>query len=382
MTVAPQFTTLLRLPARRVPACRIRVGRGVAPLLARELARRPLGRRYALVTDPRVADLHAPAIEAALRKAGLTVERFICPGGEAGKTRGAKADLEDRLLARGYGRDAAVLALGGGAMTDVAGFVAATYHRGIPWAALPTSLLAMVDAALGGKTAVDAPAGKNLIGAFHPPTAVYVDLDWLDTLPEAGLREGLAEVAKHGLIAVSDLTGFLETNADALLARRPEAIEVAVVASIALKAEIVAADPLERGRRAILNFGHTVAHALERVSDYQLRHGDAVGIGLRVEIDLSERLGILSAADAARARRLVTGLRLPTHVPSGLDVERIVACATLDKKARDGEIRCVLLRGIGEVAVQDGDWTIPIAQPVLRAALAAAQDADAVTSAG
>jgi len=373
--MAPRFTTVLRLPARRVPACRIRVGRGLAGLLARELVRRPLGRQYALVTDPQIGTLHAPALESALRGAGIVVQRFDCPPGEAGKTRASKAELEDRFLAAGLGRDAAVLALGGGGVTDVAGFVAATYHRGIPWIALPTSLLGMVDAALGGKTAVDAPAGKNLIGAFHPPTAVYVDLAWLDTLPAAGLREGLAEVAKHGLIAVSDLTRFLETEAAALLERRPEAIERAVVLSIALKAEVVASDPLERGRRAILNFGHTVAHALERVSDYRLSHGEAVGIGLRVEIDLSARLGFLPARAATRARWLVARLGLPTRVPSELDVERIVACATLDKKARGGEIRCVLLRGIGEVVVQGDEWTVPVDPAVMRAALAAARSA-------
>jgi 3-dehydroquinate synthase len=371
--MATRFTTVLRLPARRVPACRIRVGHGLAGLLARELARRPLGGRYALVSDPQIARLQAPDIESALQSAGLVVQRFVCPGGEAGKTRDAKADLEDQLLAAGLGRGDALLALGGGAVSDLAGFVAATYHRGIPWIALPTSLLAMVDASLGGKTAVDAPAGKNLIGAFHPPTAVYADLAWLDTLPESGVREGLAEVAKHALIAVSDLTCFVETNAADLVARRPEAIERVVVASVALKVEVVAADPLERGRRAILNFGHTVAHALERVSGYRLSHGDAVGIGLRVEIDLSQRLGFLPAADAQRARSLVTRLGLPTRVPPDIDLDRIVDCATLDKKARGGEIRCVVLRGIGDVAVQGDDWTVAVEASLMRAALAAAR---------
>jgi len=215
-----------------------------------------------------------------------------------------------------------------------------------------------------------------LIGAFHPPAAIYADLDWLRTLPEAGMREGLAEVAKHGLIAPTDLTGFLEMQAAALLARRPEAIEFAVAASITLKAEIVAADPLERGRRATLNFGHTVAHALERVADYRLRHGDAVGIGLAVEIDLSERLGVLPEKEAKRARRIVLGLGLPTRVPVDLDLDRVVACAALDKKSREGEIRCVLLRRVGEVEVRSGDWTVPVPRSALRAALAARQAID------
>jgi len=369
----PPFTTVLRLPARRVPSCRIRVGRGLAGRLAHDLARRPLGSRYGLVTDPRIEQLHAIAVESALRSRGIVAQRFVCPGGEAGKTRAAKADLEDRLLEAGFGRDAALLAMGGGAVTDAAGFVAATYHRGIPWIALPTSLLGMVDASLGGKTAIDVPAGKNLIGAFHPPTAVYADLSWLDTLPESGVREGLAEVAKHGLIAVSDLTTFLEMNAARIQAREPDAIERVVVASIALKAQVVAGDPLERGRRAILNFGHTVAHALERVSSYRLSHGESVGIGLRVETDLSERLGFLPAPVAARARSLVTGLGLPVRVPPDLDLDEIVACAGLDKKARGGEIRCVLLRGIGEVVVEGDDWTVAIPAAVMRAALDAAR---------
>jgi 3-dehydroquinate synthase len=375
MTGAPGPTRMdLHHPAETGRVTPLWVGDRLDRFVAEELSRQRLGYRYALITDPRVAARHAAPLEAALRDAGLEVERLVFAGGERGKTRAAKADLEDRLFEAGFGRDAAIVALGGGVVGDVAGFVAATYHRGIPWVALPTTLLAMVDASIGGKTAVDLPAGKNLIGAFHPPAAVYADLAALDSLPDERLREGFAEVLKHALVADAGLATFLDDHASDLLGRRPGPLRHAVEVSIRVKAAIVAEDPREAQRRAVLNFGHTVAHALESATAYGMSHGDAVGIGLVVEADLSATRGLLQASEVATIRRLVGRFGLPTRVPPGLEVDGLVERCEHDKKARRGAPRVALLRRIGAAAGSAAGWTFAVTREELRDAFRRSQE--------
>jgi 3-dehydroquinate synthase len=260
----------------------------------------------------------------------------------------------------GLGRDALVVAVGGGVTTDLAGFVAATYLRGIPWIAVPTTTLAMLDAAVGGKTGVDTALGKNLVGAFHPPAAVIVDPALLATLPERAYREGLAEAVKHAAITGTREMQWLATHASAILARDPDAVAALVERNIAIKAAVVADDEREGGRRAVLNAGHTVAHALEHALGLALAHGEAVGIGLVMESRAGEQLGLTAPGTADQLAALLEELGLPTSPPHDLDRARARDALTRDKKNRAGQVRATLLAGIGEVARDGKAWTVAV----------------------
>ena len=326
--------------------------------------------RYALITDETVAALHAPQLQADCAAAGLRVDAFVVPAGEASKTRDAWTSLTDRMLAAGIGRDACVVAFGGGVIGDLAGFVAATYMRGVPVVQVPTTLLAMVDASVGGKTGVDTPAGKNLVGAFHPPKLVVADPAVLATLPAEELRAGLAEAVKHGAIADAAHLEWIAARAGALVARAPDALGSLVEHSIAIKSRVVEADPVEHGERAMLNFGHTVGHALEQASGYALRHGDAVAIGMVVEAQLGEALRVTEAGTAETLRGVLARCGLPVGVPPQLDASAAIAAAATDKKNRAGEVRVVLLARAGAVArAAAGQWTHAVEAAALRAAI-------------
>ncbi len=321
---------------------------------------------YALISDSHVARLYGEPLAAALRGAGMSAELFTFPAGEWNKTRETWTALCDRLLAAHVGRDGAVVAVGGGVTGDVAGFVAATYHRGIPWVQVPTSLLAMIDSSIGGKTGVDTAHGKNLLGAFHQPRLVIADLDTLATLPPPQLAAGMAEAIKHGAIADADYFSALE-QADVPLTGDSVALERVVARSVEIKAEIVAADERERGRRAVLNFGHTVGHALEATSGYALLHGEAVAIGMVVEARLAEALRV---AEAGTARRIAAALqhhRLPSAIPDGCVVDGLVTAMRYDKKARDGALRFALPSRVGAMPPPRGDeWTVAVPEALVR----------------
>jgi 3-dehydroquinate synthase len=288
------------------------------------------------------------------------------PAGEASKTRDTWCTLTDALLRLGIGRDGCIIALGGGVTGDLAGFVAATYLRGIALVQAPTTLLAMIDAAIGGKTGVDAPLGKNLVGAFYPPRLVVTDPDVLHTLPDAQLRAGLAEAVKHGAIADPGYFEALPAAAEALMAREGDALESAVRRSIAIKGAVVTEDPLEAGRRAILNFGHTIAHAIERVTDYAIPHGFAVAMGLIVEARIGESLGISEPGTAAAIELALHALGLPAALPLEIPAVALVGATRSDKKARASQVRYALLRRIGEPArADDGSWTIAVDDSVV-----------------
>ncbi|HEU4774698.1 MAG TPA: 3-dehydroquinate synthase [Lysobacter sp.] len=318
------------------------------------------GRHALLVSDDNVAPLHADRVQAALlaAKPGLAASRFVIPAGEQEKTLARFAQALDALAALGATRDAAVIALGGGVVGDLAGFVAACWMRGIDVIQLPTTLLAMVDSSVGGKTAVDLPAGKNLVGAFHPPRAVIADTTVLRTLPDRELRAGLAEVVKYAAIAASldardaGFLGWLEARADALLARDDAAMVETIARCCAFKATVVARDPQERGDRALLNFGHTFGHAIETEQGYTgthgdgLNHGEAVAVGMVLAARLSTALGLAPAADAERLRALLHRLGLPTKLPPGLAPAALLARMRLDKKADAAGIRFILWDGL------------------------------------
>ncbi|HEU4699591.1 MAG TPA: 3-dehydroquinate synthase [Gemmatimonadales bacterium] len=326
--------------------------------------------RVAVIGDATVAALHA---------GGLPWPVLTFPAGEASKSRAEWARLSDALLALGLGRDGAIVALGGGVTGDLAGFVAATYLRGIPYVQVPTTLLAMVDSSVGGKTGVDTPHGKNLVGAFHHPAAVVADPRVLATLPERDFRSGLAEAVKHGLVADADYFAWLEAAAPAILARDEAALTALVRRSVELKARIVAADEREAGLRAVLNAGHTVGHALEHVSRYALTHGEAVALGLVAETALAESLGVAEPGTRERTTQLLATLGLPTRLPAPLPADALLAAMAADKKNRAGgevaegnreaAIRCALPAAVGRMDPADGAWTRPGADAALRDAL-------------
>ena len=274
------------------------------------------------------------------------------PAGESAKTLERFSELVRELADFGATRDACVLALGGGVVGDLAGFVASCWMRGIDCVQLPTTLLAMVDSSVGGKTAVDMPQGKNLVGAFHPPRAVFADTATLRTLPDRELRAGLAEVVKYGAIRDAAFLDWLDAHSGDLLARDPDALAEAIARSCAHKAEIVARDPFERGERALLNFGHTFAHAIESEQGYGgLNHGEAVAVGMVCAARLSARLGLASDAEATHLESLLTRFGLPVAVPAGLSPAALVARMRLDKKAAAGGLRFILWRGTGKAEI-------------------------------
>jgi 3-dehydroquinate synthase len=348
----------------------VRVGRGALRLLPADLTRRLAVRDVVVVSDATVARLHGGAVVRALAAAGFRTRLLTFPAGERSKTRSVKARLEDRLVSLGIGRDAAIVALGGGVTSDLAGFLAATWHRGVPVAQAPTTLLAMVDAAIGGKTGVDLPAGKNLVGAFHQPVGVWADPSVLETLPRTELASGFAEVVKIAAVTDRALFAWLESNAAALRARSPRVLERAIAASMAAKARVVSRDERESGRRAILNFGHTVAHAIEAASGYRIRHGAAVALGLAVESRLAVAATGLPPGAAARIARLLEALDASLAWPRSLDPERVVAATRRDKKNRLGRVRYALPVGLGRMPVGSA-VTVAVPEKDLRRAIRA-----------
>ena len=332
------------LGERRYP---IRIGAG---LLDEGIWRGALRGRHALVvTDDRVAPLYLARVERAL--GALTHDSIVLPAGEASKTLEHTARVLDALAGLGASRDAAVIALGGGVVGDLAGFAAATWMRGVDFVQLPTTLLAMVDSSVGGKTGVNIAAGKNLVGAFHQPRAVFIDTATLATLPGREYAAGLAEVVKYGAIGDADFFAWLEANADALEARDGDALAEAIGFSCRYKAGVVARDEREQGERALLNFGHTFGHALEAERGYgDLLHGEAVAIGMVLAAKLSAALGRAPAEDADRLARLLSRFGLPVAPPRA-DADALLARMRLDKKNVSGRLRLILWRGIGKAEI-------------------------------
>ncbi|WP_394001135.1 3-dehydroquinate synthase [Luteimonas sp. WGS1318] len=334
----------------------IHIGAGLlddGALLARSLR----GRDVMLVSDCNVAPLYADRVAAALQAArpDVQVHRHVLPAGEAAKTLAHFAEVTTALADARMRRDATLFALGGGVIGDLAGFAAACWMRGIDCVQLPTTLLAMVDSSVGGKTAVDLPQGKNLVGAFHPPRAVIADTAVLRTLPARELRAGLAEVVKYGALGDADFLDWLDDHADALLAMDDAALAEAIARSCAHKAAIVARDPFEHGERALLNLGHTFGHAIETEQGYGgLNHGEAVAVGMVLAAQLSETLGLAPATDTARLRDLLQRLGLPVALPGGLDADRLLAHMRLDKKAQADGLRFIVWDGIGRARVLAG----------------------------
>jgi 3-dehydroquinate synthase len=304
-----------------------------------------------VVSNEVVAPLYLDSVASAFGDRQLN--SLILPDGERYKTLESLSRIIDKLVAEKFHRDAAIIALGGGVIGDLAGFAAACYQRGIEFVQIPTTLLAQVDSAVGGKTAVNHPEAKNMIGAFHQPVAVLTDTDTLSTLPPRELAAGLAEVIKYGLIEDAGFVGWLEDSMDALLNQEPDALRYAIRRCCEIKAAIVAEDEHERGKRALLNLGHTFGHAIETLGGYgHWLHGEAVAIGITMAADLSQRLGLISASAVDRAEILLARAGLPTEI-AGLEASSVRSAMELDKKAGSAGLRLILLHQIGEAFVTD-----------------------------
>ena len=327
-------------------------GARIAPLLGRPSA--------AVVMDQTVAGLHGARLLNAMAGAGIAVSPIVIAPGEEAKSFEGLADLTDRLLALELERGDMIVAFGGGVIGDLTGFAAAIYKRGVDFVQIPTTLLAQVDSSVGGKTAIDTPRGKNLIGAFHQPRLVLADLAVLDTLPDREMICGYAEVLKYGLLGDKVLFDWLETNAVRVLEREPDAVHRAVRRSIEMKAEIVAEDEREAGRRALLNLGHTFAHALEAQTGFgeALKHGEAVGIGCAMAFRFSAALGHCPGQDSVRAERAVAAAGLPARLAEltghPFNADALIAHMAQDKKATGGALTFILAHGIGDAFVAKG----------------------------
>ncbi len=324
------------------------------------------GRKAVVVSDDNVEPLYGDSVSDSLTSAGFDVKTLIFSAGEENKTLETVERLYHDMLSFGLDRKSFVVALGGGLVGDVAGFAAATYMRGIPFVQVPTTLLAQVDASVGGKVGVNLTEGKNLVGAFHQPSFVLIDPDVLETLDERDVKAGFAEVVKYGIIRDADFFSFLEENYRDILSLEPSAVEKAVAISCRIKADVVAADEREEsGLRAILNFGHTIAHSLEALTDYNTyRHGEAVAIGMACAAEISSRLGYLAEGDSLRISTLLENAGLPVTF-SGADVEQMIATMRFDKKTLGEKIRFVLVKEMGDVFLSD-EVSLKVVEEVLR----------------
>lgn len=347
------------------------VSPGSLARLGPEIAAAAPAFRYAIITDSNVGPLFAERVAASFEDRG-SVSILTIPAGETHKNRDSWATLTDQLSSTGHGRDTTIVSLGGGMIGDLAGFVAATYMRGVPLVHLPTSLLAMVDSAHGGKTGVDTIGGKNLVGAFHPAAAIFIDPEVLATLPLREFQSGLAEILKHGIVrdvqyftdVVAGLPGLLSQSGVS-----GDTLARLIVRSVEIKTEIVARDEREHGLRKILNFGHTLGHGIEAASGYSLLHGEAVAIGMCAEARAAERAGIAEAGTAEAVRNAVCRAGLPTALPLDVGVERVMQLARADKKKRSGGIEYALPERVGRMAGRDSGWTLPLPDALVQEAL-------------
>jgi 3-dehydroquinate synthase len=347
---------------------RVTIAAGLRHDFAKHVAAVAPAHHYAILSDEDVAPHYAGDVVTQFARRGQA-SLHLMAAGEVHKTRETWARLTDDLLDAGCGRDTTILALGGGVVGDLAGFVAATFMRGVPVVQCPTSLLAMIDASVGGKTGVDTPAGKNLVGAFHQPAAVLVDVETLRTLPVAHRRAGLAEAIKHGVVADADYFDRIRAAMPELLEGNAERMLDLVTRSVELKAAVVRDDAREHGRRKTLNFGHTLGHAVELVSGFSLLHGQAVAIGMVLEARLAERLGVAARGTSDEIERVVRAAGLPAVRPPMLDADAILAATRHDKKARGGSVAYALPARIGVMAGQDTGWAIDVDDALVREVL-------------
>ena len=369
--MAENIKTRLRINLRREvdDSYEIEFGSNLSPDIADYLKQEGKASKYAIITDTNVEKLHAIELQKRLSEKGLTSNIFTFPAGEKNKTIVQCTNVIDKMSQLGYARDSYILALGGGVVGDMAGFIAAIFNRGVPYIQIPTTVLSQADSAVGGKTGVDTEYGKNLIGAFKQPKKVFVDVATLRTLPEIEFRSGLAETIKHGVIRDANFFAYLEDNMNNILARKDEySLEIAMQ-NCRIKGEVVEIDPNERGLRRILNYGHTIGHAIEKRSNFRLPHGFCVSIGMMAAGRIALEIGQFSKQDLQRQQELLIKAGLPLHIPQGISNKELIELTTLDKKSKNGEARYCLPVKIGKMNYFNGAYVLPIAKEFVMNAL-------------
>lgn len=323
--------------------------------------------KFAVITDSIVKNLYANYILSKLTKAGYKADLFVFEAGEKQKTRKTKEMIEDEMLSKGYRRDCCIIAVGGGVVTDLAGFLAGTYGRGVPFINYATTLLAAADASVGGKTAVDTPLATNLIGLFNQPEKVYLDIATWKTLPKRQVLSGLSETIKHGCIRSRELFDYINEHMEEIINIETIPCEYIANANCKIKYEVVMKDERESGLREILNLGHTVGRAIETVSDYNLLHGEALAIGMVAQVKLAYKLGYVTMEERDEVIELYKKAGLPTAIPDYIDREELVKKLYTDKKTKNGQLRFVIQKGIGDVVeFSEGVFATPIDESVAR----------------
>jgi len=353
----------------------IHLGQEPAADVFRGILERFANRKIAVITDSHLAGAYQDALHGAFADAGREMDLLIFPAGERSKTRGVKEKIEDALLERKYDRGCLLIALGGGVVGDLVGFTAATYLRGVSFVQVPTSLLAMVDSSVGGKTGVDTPFGKNLVGAFWQPEAVYLSIDFLKTLPPAEFLQGFGEILKYGFIMSPSLDRRLAKDREAILGGDPAALLPVIRESLAIKRDVVGKDERETGGlRRTLNFGHTAGHAIELLSRYRLSHGLCVSIGMAIEADVSVRMGLLDPAARDTIKERLRSYGLPVSVPRAMGFPALYSAMLSDKKSGADGVKLTLLDRLGRCAKGPAkDYAIPVPQKILAEAFAGAR---------
>lgn len=331
------------------------------------------GVKFAIITHDTIASLYGHSLCKSLLAQGLEVHLFSFPNGEKNKTRETKEKLEDQLFAKEFGKDSCIIALGGGVVTDIAGYLAATYCRGVSLVMIPTTLLGMVDASIGGKTGINVPHGKNLVGCIYQPRKVWIDPNTLLSLPLNELKNGVVEMIKHGLIADPLYFEFLEKSVEELFS--PQIIEKAILESCKIKLTIVQEDEKDKGKRHLLNFGHTVGHALEKISNYAISHGEAVAIGILIEGHLAVQMQKLSSACLERILKLFIRYGLALELPTNFSTTIILEAMVLDKKSCKGVPRFVILKEIGYPETFNSQYCTHVDESLLKNAFQWMSDA-------
>ncbi|MFH0874315.1 MAG: 3-dehydroquinate synthase [archaeon] len=343
------------------------VGNSAASLIKDFIKKNHKNKRIVLITDDSVKKLYETKILEIIKSNNICL--ISIPAGESSKSRETKQKIEDQLLEKKYGRDTLIIALGGGVIGDLAGFVASTYYRGIPIIHIPTTLLAMVDSSIGGKTGIDTKYGKNLIGTIHQPEAVFADLNFLDSLPEEEFLNGLAEIIKIAITLDKELFSFIEKNNKQISAKEKEVLLHIIKRSIELKKDIVEKDVEESGLRQIINFGHTFGHALEAYSQYKIKHGYGVSLGISVEAKIAVLTGDLKKEREKRIISLLKSFNLPTKINSAVDSNKIIKIMEADKKATNQKPRFIILKEIGRIKTNDTAFSFEVSGDIIKKAI-------------
>ncbi len=340
-------TLKVNLDKKTLSSYEIRIGKGILDRMILLIAKNHKAARYVIVTDSNVNRLYGHAVQDAMAQAGMKASVIEIPAGEASKNISTVMNIAGQLLAAGADRETLLVALGGGVVGDLTGFISSVYMRSVPYIQIPTTLVGQLDSSIGGKTAVDLPQGKNLLGTFYQPRAVFVDLNFLDTLPDQEFNNGLAEMIKYGIIEDEKLFKLLEEDMDVVKSRDTALLLKIIETCCRIKKSIVEIDECEHGLRRILNFGHTLGHALESASDYKLSHGEGVALGMIAAARLSAKLHYLSDDESSRVERVIALAGLPTRIDKAITMDAVISRFKTDKKKKDDVIHFVLIKKIG-----------------------------------